>query len=264
MHFLAVQLLLASSGPASALVLRSTSAPAGAVAGASGSSLFPPGLVPTGFDKQIRPMPEQGFNEHSGQDWVQHADYGSVVADWRRERPRQEGEVQEGDSTTRVCEGHPEGLWCNLWLKDQARRALGPRIVHQIKEVTSQNSGGKERVSDRVERRRRQENVETAKSKELRVARSKRRKAEAETLSGWERGVQKTREQAEDTQDELTAALPTGITEREKDVDRERKEKGKSFPPGMVSESGGPSPYEPVSFGASLIPAIANSVADLW
>lgn len=266
LRFRVIELLLVASGSAFALQLRAAHVAADVDVGMPGRP--PTGLLPTGFDKQVRPMPEQGFNEFGGEDWVQHTDYGSVVGDWRRERPRQEGEVDKGDSTTRACDEHPEYLWCDLWLKDQARKTAGTRIIHQTNEAISRSSSGGEHVSDSMDYRRRQK-VEKVKSKKLRDARRHRRKAEEETLRGWERGVHKTREQAGDAADELTAALPPGVwpsqgkaAERKKDADQSSKEKG--LPPGMVSKSGGPSPYEPASFGASLIPAIANSVANLW
>lgn len=266
-RFLALELSLLVSGSAVGSSLRS--APALASASMASPGALPIGLSPVGMNKQVGPLPEQGFNEIDGHEMVQHTDYGSIVSDWRRERPRQEGEEDEGDSTTRACEDHPDYLWCNLWLKDRARRALGPRIVHKIKEVTVSRAGD-ERVSDRVERRKQERAASEQRRAEAKAeTEEKAQKAEkAKSLSGWEKGLRKTGDQAGDTTDELSAVLPRGMWRSQGDVkgkeSTEEKEREGNFPPGMASESGGPSPYEPASFGASLIPAIANSVVDLW
>lgn len=270
LRFLVIEVLLVASCSVLAFQLRAARVPADVGMGLPGISP-PPGLDPRGVDKVVRPMPEQGFNEFGGENWVQHTDHGSVLGDWRRERPRQKGELSNGDSKTRACAEHPEYyLWCDLWLKDQAKKAMGPSIVHRANGARSKSISEEEHVSDRIEYSRRQK-VEKAKSKRLRVARQNRRKAEAETLSGWERGLHKTREQAGDVTDELTAVFPTGkwssqgrAAKKKKDADQTSKNMDPSFPPGMVSKSGGPSPYEPAASGASFIPTIINSVSNLW
>lgn len=223
----------------------------GPAAPAPGPALLPPATnVITNFNKQIRPLPDQGFDERSHPKWVRHNDFDTQLGDWQGERPRRRGEVHEGDSTTRACEEHPEYLWCNLWLNDRARKNKGTRVVRQVHEVTK--AAGGERVVERVVRRQREAAQDAAK------------------LKGFEKGVQGTGDQAGSVTDEMSHVLPPGMWPSRDDMDAQEAEKDKmskehggDYPPGMVSKRGGDSPYEPVALHAQKVPA-GGSLTGMW
>lgn len=236
-------------------------APGPASAPAPGPAPLPPATdVITNFDKTIRHLPEQGYDERSHKDWVQHQDFDTALGDWQRERPRRRGEIHDGDSTTRACREHPEYLWCNLYLRDRQRRNRGPRVVHKtvkvVKEVeaVSSGGGGGERVVERVARQQHETAEEEARKK----------------LYGMEKGMHETGDQAGDATDQMSSVLPYGMWPSQKQIDNREddkkdmsKEYGGDYPPGMVSKKGGPSPHDPVDFYARMAPT-HKSLTDLW
>jgi len=217
--------------------------PAPGPAPAPGSGSLPPATdVITNFDKTIRQLPEQGYDERSQKDWVQHKDFDTALGDWQSERPRRRGEMNDGDSTTRACEEHPEYLWCNLYLKDRNRRNKGPRVVHQVVKVTKEVAagGGGERVAERVARQQ-HDTEQEVKNK----------------LKGMDKGLDETDNQALEVTDQMSGVLPPGMWPSEKQANKSAKDKeelskehGGDFPPGMVSKEGGPTPHDPVAFHA--------------
>lgn len=233
-------------------------APGPSAAPAPGPVPLPPATdVVTNFDKKVRRLPEQGYDERSHKDWVQHQDFDTALGDWQRERPRRQGEVHDGDSTTRACEEHPEYLWCNLYLRDRNKRKRGPKVVHQVvkvyKKAETSSSAGTRAAERAVQRQ--HETVE--------------REAQ-EKLQGMDKGFKNTEEQAGETTDQMSAVLPYGmwpsqgqVKRRQEDGTDHAKENGGDFPPGMVSKPGGPSPYDPVSFHAQPAPA-HKSLSDMW
>lgn len=229
-------------------------APGPSAAPAPGPGSLPPATdVITNFDKKIRRLPEQGYDERSQKDWVQHQDFDTALGDWQRERPRRQGEIHDGDSTIRACEEHPEYLWCNLYLRDHNKRNRGPKVVHQVVKVYK-DAAPSSRAADRVAHRQ-HETVE--------------REAQ-EKLHGMEKGLHNTGDQAGDATDQMSGVLPDGMWPSRKEIDKREddksdhaKEHGGDFPPGMVSKPGGPSPYDPVSFHAQPVPA-HNSLTGMW
>jgi len=230
------------------------SGPAPGPAPAPGPSSLPPATdVVTNFDKKIRHLPEQGYDERSQQDWVQHQDFDTALGDWQRERPRRSGEKEDGDSTTRACEEHPEYLWCNLYLRDRNKRHKGPKVVHQVVKVYKESSGTS-RAVERVAQRQHDAATQEAKQK----------------LQGMEKGAHETGEQAGEVTDRMSGVLPKGMWPSRKQMDKREDDKkdlsqehGGDFPPGMVSKEGGPSPHDPVAFHAQPAPA-HSSMTNLW
>lgn len=233
-------------------------APGPAGAPAPGPVPLPPATdVITNFDKKVRRLPEQGYDERSHKDWVQHQDFDTALGDWQAERPRRQGEIHDGDSTTRACKEHPEYLWCNLYLRDRNRRGRGPKVVHQVVKVYKEAEGSSSASSRAVERaaHRQHETVE---------------RETQEKLKGMEKGFKETENQAGDATDQMSNVLPYGMWPSKKQIEKRQddksdhaKEHGGDFPPGMVSKPGGPTPYDPVSFHARPTPT-HSSLSDMW
>jgi len=93
--------------------------PAGAPAGS------PVAAAPTGIDKKLRVLPEQGFDEYDS-DQVQHANAATMTSDWRQEWPR--SHMDDDATTEQICRDNPDHLWCQLYLKDRNR----PQALHMV------------------------------------------------------------------------------------------------------------------------------------
>lgn len=190
--------------------------------------------VVTNFDKKWRPLPSQGYDERSKAKWIEHEDFDTMVGDWMTERPRKQGEVQDGDSTTRACKEHPEHLWCQLWLKD--RNQQGGTIVHEVRKVVK---GGTKEVNAA-------DNIAAEVSNAGGAVSDHSKKSAA----GAEKAMEHTGEQAKDTADRIAKGLPKGMSPTEDDVEKQQDamadegdEHGDDYPPGMVSPEGGKSPH---------------------
>uniref|UniRef100_A0A7S1AUN6 Uncharacterized protein n=1 Tax=Noctiluca scintillans TaxID=2966 RepID=A0A7S1AUN6_NOCSC len=73
-----------------------------------------------GLDKRGRPLPEQGYDEHSGGD-VEHENTWTASSDWGKEWPRHGAKASEEE----ICKEHPENSWCKLLLgRQQAEKEL--------------------------------------------------------------------------------------------------------------------------------------------
>jgi len=209
-------------------------APMAAPALAPEAALPPATLVPTNFDKSNRPMPEQGFDEHSER-WVQHSDFNTQVEDWHHERPgRMQGETH-GDSTSRICEQqHTKDLWCRLFLKDRQRAATGPRTI--VRKVYKTVPVGEEESQEIV--------AEPAAAPPSKVSTDKA--SEEESRTGPEKGFNKTVEQANQAADGVSDVLPLEgakkgghktVEDAREAADEVRKSvsgDGSWFPPGML------------------------------
>jgi len=205
---------------------------------APGAPLPPATDVVTNFDKAWRPLPSQGYDERSKAKWVEHEDMDTMVGDWHAERPRQQGETQEGDSTLRACMEHPEHLWCKLYLKRHARQG---GIVHEVRKVVK---GGRKAGQRAIEA--------AARDQSQAVARDV-----AKAQTGLHKAGDATAEQAEDAADDVSRALPPGMAPTEDDLEKQQDsvraegdEHGGDYPPGMLSKKGGKSPHASVAFGA--------------
>jgi hypothetical protein len=64
-----------------------------------------------GLDKRLRPLPEQGYDEHSDVN-VEHENIWTASSDWRKEWPRHGADASEEE----ICKQHPENSWCKLLL----------------------------------------------------------------------------------------------------------------------------------------------------
>lgn len=66
---------------------------------------------PTTLDMDaLRPLPDQGYNEHMTGGPVTHNNYYTWTSDWQQEWP----EMQDSESSTmsRICKDHPDNSWC--------------------------------------------------------------------------------------------------------------------------------------------------------
>jgi len=230
------RLVLASLLLAAPLVschsLRNAPAPAPGGPAGPGAPLPPATDVVTNFDKKWRPLPSQGYDERSKPKWVEHEDFDTQVGDWMMERPRKQGEVQEGDSTTRACKEHPEHLWCQLWLKD--RSASGEGIVHEVRRVVK---GGAKDVGGNV-------------AEEISNSANAVSDHAKKSGSNMDKAMDDSGEQAKDAADRIAKGLPKGMSPTENDVEQQQEDvkdageqHGHDYPPGMVSPEGGKSPH---------------------
>lgn len=213
--------------------LRNAPAPAPGGPAGPGAPLPPATDVVTNFDKKWRPLPSQGFDERSKPKWIEHVDFDTQVGDWMAERPRRQGEVKEGDSTTRACKEHPEHLWCQLWLKD--RNVQADTIVHEVRKVVK--VGEKEASANNIA-------AEVSGASDAVSDHAKK------SQNNMEKSMDHTGEQAKDTADRIAKGLPKGMSPTEKDVEEQQDamssegdEHGSDYPPGMVSPEGGESPH---------------------
>lgn len=58
----------------------------------------------------MRPLPDQGYNEHMTGGPVNHENYYTWVSDWQGEFP--EMDASEKSTLARICRDHPENSWC--------------------------------------------------------------------------------------------------------------------------------------------------------
>jgi len=79
----------------------------------------PVNITESNFDKSIRALPDQGFDEASNASLVEHHDFDTQTADWQREWPS--WDETKSQSTDRICQDNPQHKWCQLWVKDRAR-----------------------------------------------------------------------------------------------------------------------------------------------
>jgi len=67
------------------------------------------------LNKELKPMPEQGFDEVSPGKEVTHDDGNTMTGDWRAEWPRKQ--ESERDTILRICEENPSNSWCKIYRK---------------------------------------------------------------------------------------------------------------------------------------------------
>lgn len=69
-------------------------------------------------------LPDQGFDDHSDDEWVTHEDQESQTADWGQEWPQ-----NNEDNTETICRKHPELKWCRMYLSHEKvkREAAMPK-----------------------------------------------------------------------------------------------------------------------------------------
>jgi len=65
---------------------------------------------PGKFSKEKRKLPEQGYDEHSPEEHVEHSNQYTWTGDWREEWPA--NSESERDSIVRICQEHPNNVWC--------------------------------------------------------------------------------------------------------------------------------------------------------
>jgi len=65
------------------------------------------------LNKVVRPMPEQGYNEHSPKRLVGHNNGKSWTGDWREEWPS--AQETEKESIMRICKENPSNVWCRYY-----------------------------------------------------------------------------------------------------------------------------------------------------
>lgn len=209
---------------------------------APGPAAMPPATdVVTNFDKKWRPLPSQGYDERSKPEWVVHEDHDTKLGDWMSERPRRQGETEEGDSTTRACKEHPEYLWCNLWLKDRGlagRKYSGGKKVAQAAGQAVADAGNA--VSDTSDK----------------------------ATDNLAKAMENTGEQGGEAADDANKVLPPGMSPSQKDIERQQEEAGvasgsagKDYPPGMVSEEGSKSPHGSLAFS---IEQPQRNLTNMW
>lgn len=213
-------------------------APAPSAAGSPGPAPSAPGPGPvplppahseiTNFDKKWRPLPEQGYDEHSDPKWVQHKDFDTQTGDWQGEWPT--WDETEGQSTDRICEekGSQSSVWCQAWLADRARGGEARQVRSQAQQsgnafdsaenTKDQNGDGRVDVRDQV--------VQDSEESQANV----------------EGGVDATGDQMADAAEQTSEALPPGMSPTKKDVERDTEGKGKymsrsgtDLPPGMLT-----------------------------
>jgi len=66
----------------------------------------------------LRPLPEQGYNEHMKGPMVNHANYYTWVADDQDEYPVMDS--SEGTTLDTICRDHPENSWCQRFTSEDA------------------------------------------------------------------------------------------------------------------------------------------------
>jgi len=71
------------------------------------------------YNKVGRPLPSQGYDEHSKR-MVEHKDDETWTGDWRKEWPSVSEEEME--SILRICKDHPKNIWCNRF--ERRRKAM--------------------------------------------------------------------------------------------------------------------------------------------
>lgn len=91
-----------------------SSAPASAPAPAIASD-----HAPLPFDKKIKNLPLQGYNEQSNDEWGKHADGLTYPSDWRKEWPRTKETPHE--SYARICKDNPKNAWCEMYMDAKSR-----------------------------------------------------------------------------------------------------------------------------------------------
>jgi len=69
---------------------------------------------PCPFNKAEKPLPEQGFDEHSPKKQVEHDSMHTWTGDWREEWPAYSETEQE--SLMRICADNPDNSWCQKYL----------------------------------------------------------------------------------------------------------------------------------------------------
>jgi len=206
------------------------SAPAPADASSPALAPGPAPLPPahsevSNFDKKVRDLPDQGYDEHSDPKWVQHQDFDTQTEDWQKEWPS--WDETEGQSTDRICEERPDHLWCKLWLKDRSRGGEVSRVPAASHSAASRSSSASEQKKSQKHER-----------VEMKKVVKKRKEETQDNLDG---GVDATGDQAEQAADEMSAALPPGMFPTKDDVEKDQNVKGKGMsksgkdlPPGML------------------------------
>lgn len=72
------------------------------------------------LNKVAKPLPEQGYNEHSPKRLVEHGNGDTWTGDWREEWPS--AEETERESIIRICKENPSNVWCRYYQKHHSFR----------------------------------------------------------------------------------------------------------------------------------------------
>jgi len=75
--------------------------------------------TPDKISKVERKLPEQGYDEHSPEEHVEHDNMYSWTGDWREEWPK--SSETENESILRICEEYPSNIWCKKYKKEYAQ-----------------------------------------------------------------------------------------------------------------------------------------------
>lgn len=209
---------------------RSSPSPAPAVA--------PPQTV-SNFDKRIRALPEQGYDEQSHSKLVKHADFDTQTADWRHEWPS--WDETESQSTDRICDAQPDHLWCRLWLKDRARAKILPevhvqRTVHRVETDSATQAQSNAKIGIKSKKQASKRATEKATKKATKTATKIEAQSDAEKSAervetgvdrgagsdvdmNVEQGADATADQAQEAADRASESLPPGVLPSSNDLD---------------------------------------------